>query len=208
MENLQLGFWDEQNGYWISFRGDKYNYQVEGDQSDGYLWATVSSWGDRYIGMGFGADNFACNEDGNNMVCIYGANNDVIVIAPLQSGNKLYAVDLPLGNLEVLESDKDELKPHRLVINVELALDPNIPEEHIDIFDPPIQLGARYTEEDVQIVGGLENLELGFWDETNLYWVSFAQHSKYEFVIDGDETGGYAWVRIADWGDRNIGFDG
>lgn len=208
VENLQLGFWDEENGYWVSFKRDRYNFRVEGDESGGYIWATISSWGDRYIGMGFGAANFECSVDGDNMVCAIGANDDVIVIAPKQPGYDayLYAVDLPIGNLEELKSDKDEFKPYRLVINVELVLDPSVPEEHISDFDPPIELGVRYTEEDVKAAGGLGNLQLGFWDEENNYWVSFAQNSKYNFKVDGDELGGYIWVTIFSWGDRYIGY--
>jgi len=153
------------------------------------------------------ADGFDCHEDGNNMICIFG-DADVIVMIPRQTSNEafLYAVDLPTGNLEELNSDKDQFKPYRLVINFELVLDPNSPSEYITEFAPPIELGVRYTEEDVKSVGGLGNLQLGFWDEEKKYWVSFAQNSKYNFKVDGDELGGYIWVTISSWGDRHIGF--
>jgi hypothetical protein len=209
VENLQLGFWDDEAGYWVSFnQPEKYDFKVDGDGSGGYFRVTLSSWADRYIGMGFGAENFECNVDGDNMVCNYGANQDVIVNIPRQSVNNefLYAVELPKGNLEELKSENDEFKPFRLVINLELALNPNVPEEHIDDFDPPIELGVRYTEDDVSTAGGLGNLQLGFWDEENNRWISFAQNGKYNFKVEGDEHGGHIWVTISSWGDRHIGF--
>jgi hypothetical protein len=67
-------------------------------------------------------------------------------------------------------------------------------------------LGVRYTEDDVITAGGLGNLQLGFWDEENNRWISFAQNSKYNFKVEGDEHGGYIWVTISSWGDRYIGF--
>jgi hypothetical protein len=154
---------------------------------------------------------FECTE-GDNMVCTIGENEDVIVIIPWQPEHAafLYAISLPMGGeLEDFKNkERDEFSPHRLVINLELVLDRDNPEFYISEFNPEINLGIRYFEEDVKAVGGLENLEMGFWDEENGYWVSFAQHDKYNFVIEGDEAGGYVWVKISSWGDRHIGCDG
>jgi hypothetical protein len=113
------------------------------------------------------------------------------------------------GELEDFKNEgRDEFSPHRLVINFELVIDRDNSEFYISVFNPSIELGVRYVEEDVKAVGGLDNLQMGFWDEANEYWVSFAQHSKYNFSIEGDESGGYVWVTIPSWGDRHIGCDG
>lgn len=151
---------------------------------------------------------FECIE-GDQMVCTIGENEDVVVVIPWQPEHAafLYAVNLSMeGGLGDFKNEsRDEFSPHRLVVNFELLIDPSY-REYISVFLPPIELGARYVEADVIAAGGLENLELGFWDENNEYWVSFRQHSKYEFTIEGDETGGYVWVIIPEWGDRRIGF--
>jgi hypothetical protein len=152
---------------------------------------------------------FVCIE-GDNVVCTIGENEDVRVIIPWQPEHAafLYAVNLPMdGSVEDFRNEeRDEFKPYRLVLNFELVINPSFREGYINNFLPPIELGVRYTEADVVTSGGLENLQLGFWDEENKYWVSFRQHGKYSFKIEGDEMGGYIWVIISSWGDRRIGY--
>ena len=156
--------------------------------------------------------NFNC-EQGDNMVCTIGENQEVVVIIPWQPehGSFLYAVGLPIGGdvSEFRNKDRDEFQPYGIAVNLELVLDPSESGEYVNIFNPPIRVGARYTEADVKTVGEANKIQLGFWDETNNYWVSFAQHEKYEYSLEPiDDFNGYICVTIQSWGDRRIGFDG
>ena len=150
---------------------------------------------------------FFCYEE-SEMICAI--RDDIEVHIPLQEefGTFLYAVNLPMGgDLEDFRNEeRDEFIPHRLAINFEIVIDPAYPDDFISSFAPPIYFRIRYYEEDAIAVGGFEYIQMGFWDEENEYWVSFAQHDKYNFYIDGDDSGGYIWVTIYSWGDRRIGF--
>jgi len=157
--------------------------------------------------------NFNCAADKNNeKVMLCHIREDIEVRIPFQERSEsfLYAVNLPKdGDLRTLKEEKrDEFAPHRLVINFEIVVDQKEPDNYVSEFSPPINLRVPYTVADVKAVGGLKNLQLGFWDEVNNYWVSFNQNPKYEFSIEGDENGGFVTVIIPTWGDRHVGYGG
>jgi hypothetical protein len=150
--------------------------------------------------------SFDCNIEDGEMVCVL--EEEITVKLPYQTGLNTYlqAVNLPMGgSLEDFRSKEDQFKPHRLVLNFE-AVDPENPDSYFSEFDPPMTLRVQYTNDEVTKAGGLNKLQLGFWDEENEYWVSFSQHTKYNFEIVGDEAGGFVEVTISSWGDRHIGF--
>jgi hypothetical protein len=149
---------------------------------------------------------FDCNIEDDEMVCVI--EEEITVKLPYQTALDTYlqAVNLPMSSsLEGLESKKDQFRPHRLVLNFE-AVDPKDPNNYVSEFSPPMTLRVQYTNDDVTNAGGLNELKLGYWDEKNLYWVSFSENPKYNFEIDGDETGGFVEVTVSSWGDRYIGY--
>jgi len=159
------------------------------------------------------SDKFKCSADEKNekdMICHI--REDIEVRIPLQERSEsfLYAINLPMdGDLRNFKDEKrDEFAPHRLVINFEVSVDPDDPDNYVSEFSPPIHLRVPYTNADVKAAGGFENLQLGFWDEVNEYWVSFNKHEKFEFSIKGDESGGFVTVIIPSWGDRRVGYGG
>jgi len=156
---------------------------------------------------------FNCAADENNeKVMICHIREDIEIRIPVQERSEsfLYAINLPMdGDLRTLKDEKrDEFSPHRLIINFEISADQKDPGNYVSEFSPPIHLRVPYTDVDVKAAGGLENLQLGFWDEVNNYWVSFTKTPKYEFSIEGDESGGFVMVTIPSWGDRRIGWGG
>ena len=73
-------------------------------------------------------------------------------------------------------------------------------------FDSPLEIEVPYTADDVEDVDGvLEDLTLRYWDGER--WVAFTE-SEHQFSLEGDEQGGFGYVEITEWGDREIAWGG
>ena len=72
-------------------------------------------------------------------------------------------------------------------------------------FDSPLGIEAPYTEGDVEQAGKLGYLTLRYWSGSS--WVAFTE-SEHQFRLEGDEQGGWGYVQITEWGDREIAWGG
>ena len=72
-------------------------------------------------------------------------------------------------------------------------------------FDSPLGIEVPYMAGDVEQAGKLGYLTLRYWSGSS--WVAFTE-SEHQFRLEGDEQGGWGYVQITEWGDREIAWGG
>lgn len=123
--------------------------------------------------------------------CVF-AREGVTLTVPWQ-GYEVRAQELRLSTLGELPSpgQSSALRPVRLLFHFRV-IDSGT-EEIVEEFDPPLELQAEYTEEDVNNADGMSNLTLGFWVDKNHETGELAELPT---TLEGGETGGIGIAEI------------
>ena len=124
-------------------------------------------------------------------------------------GYPVSVVRLPYPPLEEMQSDQDEFKPHRLLLNPAIVRTGK--REHlVSQFNPPLGVRIAYTRADLKRAQqhGLEHPQIGFWDSCK--WVLFtAEKHQLRWDPPGRAAAygvaGYAVVHVSRWSDPAIG---
>ncbi len=124
-------------------------------------------------------------------------------------GYPINVLRLPYPPQEEMQSEQDEFKPRRLLLNPALVVQSRR-EQLVSKFDPPIEIQIAYTRVDLKFAQehGLEYPQAGFWDGCK--WVLFTQE-KHQLTYrkrrrnDAAAIAGYLLVKFSEWADPALG---
>ncbi len=163
----------------------------------------------------------------NPLVCIAQTAQVTVTVPWQQEVDRPVEVhSLPLKTLKELQSNNDQFKPRRLVINFEVKVKVNDEYETLSTFAPCMTIQTTYTRYDYcsRLVLGYWNdkaeegegpwiiLASAEWDQQEKIWENI-QKKEWENVppeevnveIEGDSEGGIISATVCSWGDAHVG---